>query len=108
MCITPLISLMIDQKKKFSLKGIATEFVGEGQTDKDAIGKVVKGDIQLLYISPESILCNTLYRNMLMSTTYQNKLVALVVDEAHCIKMWYVRAYMCTRIFTPFSFPLHF
>ena len=25
---------------------------------------------------------------MLLSTTYKTKLVAVVVDEAHCVKMW--------------------
>lgn len=40
---------MMDQKKKFSPTGIPTEFVGEELTDKDAIGRVVKGDIQLVY-----------------------------------------------------------
>jgi len=31
--VTPLISLMIDQREKFKQKGIRVEFVGEAQTD---------------------------------------------------------------------------
>ena len=80
---------MIDQKKKFILKGISTEFVGEGQTDKDAVRSVVQGNVQLVYISPENLIYNPLYRNMLLSSAYKDKLVALVVDEAHCVKTWY-------------------
>lgn len=86
--ITPLISLMIDQKDKFSRKGISSEFVGEAQEDEAAIAAVVKGDIQLVYISPESLLCNPRFRNMLLSESYKRKLKALVVDEAHCVKLW--------------------
>ena len=80
---------MMDQRKKFSLSGITTEFVGEDQIDKSVITRVIKGDIQLVYISPESLVCNPVYRNMLLSPTYKEKLVALVIDEAHCVKSWY-------------------
>ncbi|XP_019852358.1 PREDICTED: ATP-dependent DNA helicase Q-like SIM [Amphimedon queenslandica] len=87
-CVSPLVSLMMDQKAKFLPMGIVAEFVGEGQLDSTAIEKVLHGDIQLLYISPESLICNPMYRNMLLSPIYKNKLVALVIDEAHCIKSW--------------------
>ena len=33
-CITPLVSVMMDQKNKFSPKGIRTQFVGEAQIDQ--------------------------------------------------------------------------
>jgi bloom syndrome protein len=82
---------MMDQKEKFSLKGITTDFVGEDQMDEDVISKVLNGEIQLLYISPESLICNRLYRNMLLSPVYKERLVALAVDEAHCVKMWLVQ-----------------
>ena len=51
---------MMDQKSKFSPRGIVTEFVGETQSDKSAIDRVMKGSIQLVFISPESIICNPL------------------------------------------------
>jgi bloom syndrome protein len=81
---------MMDKKEKFSPKGISTNFVGEDQMDQEAITNIMNGEIQLVYISPESLICNPKYRNMLLSTTYQERLVALVVDEAHCVKMWLV------------------
>ena len=86
--ITPLISLMIDQKDKFSKTGISTEFVGEAEEDDAAVVAVVMGDIQLVYISPEIPLCNLRFRNMLLSENYKRKLRPLVVDEAHCVKLW--------------------
>ncbi len=79
---------MMDQSSKFAKHGLSTEFVGEAQTDKSVIKRVLKGEVQLVFITPENIVENPLYRNMLMSKSYKEKLVALVVDEAHCIKMW--------------------
>ena len=53
--MTPLISIMIDQKEKFSQKGLKVEFLGEAQENDDAIMMVLNGDVQLVYISPESL-----------------------------------------------------
>ena len=87
-CISPLTSLMMDQRAKFTPRGLTTEFVGEAQSDQATVRKVLRGETQLVLITPESIIGNALYRNMLLSTTYKEKLVALVVDEAHCVKTW--------------------
>ena len=87
-CISPLTSIMMDQQAKFTPRGLKAEFVGKAQTDVEVVKKVLHGDVQLLFISPESIINNTKYRIMLLSTTYKTKLVAVVVDEAHCVKMW--------------------
>ena len=62
--ITTLIALMIDQKQNIMRMGISVDFVGEAQ---QAIRSVVRGDIQLAYISPESIL-NKKFCNMLQKS----------------------------------------
>jgi len=49
--ITPLIALMVDQKRNFKRMGMSVEFVGKAQDDEEAIQSVLKGDIQLVYIS---------------------------------------------------------
>jgi bloom syndrome protein len=77
---------MIDQKDKFSPKGVSAEFVGEDQQDQHAVQNVITGAVQLVFISPESIICNPVYRNMLLTPAYKQKMVAFVVDEAHCVK----------------------
>ena len=84
---------MVDQQQKFVAKGIRAEFVGEAQMDHTVMDKVLRGDLQLLYISPENLLNNKTYRSMLLSPTYTDKLVALAVDEAHCIKTWSVNVH---------------
>ena len=102
-CVSPLTSLMMDQKAKFSPKGIVTEFVGEEQTDDSAIEKVLHGAVQLLYISPESLVCNPMFRNMILSPVYKEKMIALVIDEVHCVKSWYViKTFLHHFIFTVF------
>ena len=49
---------------------------------------VKKGQFQLLYISPESLLRNPQWRELLLSKVYRENLVALVVDKAHCVTKW--------------------
>ena len=88
-CISPLTTIMMDQKAKFEQMGICAEFVGEAQDSKEAKVRVIAGEIQLIFISPESLLNSKSYRNMLVSNQYKRKLVALAVDEAHCVKTWY-------------------
>ena len=87
-CISPLLSLMVDQQSKFSPKGLSTEYVGESQRDLAVKHKILNGDVQLVYISPESLIMNKTYRSMLLTPQYQQNLVALVIDEAHCVKTW--------------------
>ena len=79
---------MIDQKEKFTSLGLRVEYVGKAQTDKTASRRVINGEVQLVYISPENILCNPKYRQMLMSAVYKANLIGIAVDEAHCVETW--------------------
>ena len=63
------------------------EFVEEIQQDVDTTGGVKSEQTQLLFISPESLVCNPQWREMLLTPVYQTNLVALVV-EAHCVTQW--------------------
>ena len=87
---------MMDQSNKFVLKGMTAEFIGETQDDPDAVKRVLNGSVQLVFISPESLINNQLYRNMLLSSRYKQRMVALGVDEAHCVKTWSVDKILCT------------
>ena len=58
------------------------------QIRKCLLKRVMNGKVQLILITPEIIVQNPMFRNMLVSKVFKEKLVALVVDEAHCIKMW--------------------
>ena len=54
------------------------------------IDNVLRGMVQLVFISPECLLHNRMYRSMLLSDAYKQNLVVFAVDEAHCVKTWYV------------------
>ena len=79
---------MMDQQAKYSPRGLKVEFVGEAQTDLSCKERVLSGEVQLVFITPENIIENKVYREMLLSSVYQENLVALAVDEAHCVKSW--------------------
>ena len=79
---------MIERQRKFLDRSIRAEFVGEAQLDTAVVKRVLEGDLQLLYISPENLLNNKKYCSMLLSPKYTRNMVALVVDEAHCVKTW--------------------
>ena len=86
--VSPLVSLMIGQKDKFSPLGVSVEYVRES-LDKTAYDNVKNGKCQLVYISPETILLNSEWRDLFHQSVYQQHLIALFIDKAHCIKKWY-------------------
>jgi len=85
-CISPLIALMMDQVTKFNAMGIESVYC----CDCSTMNYAVTGKVQLVFASPESLLTNSKFRDMLLSPMYQKHLVAITVDEAHCIKTWLV------------------
>ena len=84
--VSPLVSLTLDQKRKFAPRDLRTEFVGESQHDASAWKSVQDGFVQLVFISLEALIGNRRWRDMLSSKVYQENLVAFVVNEAQCVK----------------------
>ena len=69
-CITPLTSLMMDQYAKLTSLGLTAAFVGEAQLNPLEKRKVIKGEVQMVYITPENLIGNPVYREMLLSQRY--------------------------------------
>ena len=84
--VSPLQALMKEQVSACTEKGL-NAVVASDQCAQDL---VLSGNVQLLYISPETLLTNREWRDVLESPLVQENLVALVVDEAHCVKKWLV------------------
>jgi ATP-dependent DNA helicase RecQ len=83
--VSPLISLMKDQVQALKANGIKADFFNSSisaQEEDEVIKKAIKGDLQLLYVSPEKLISvsNTWLKELNI------KLVA--IDEAHCVSMW--------------------
>ena len=88
--ITPLIAIMKDQVDKYNSLGLKTAYVsGETQQDADMVEGVVQGRYKIVFFSPEMVRLKK-WRKVLMNDVYQDRLVGLAIDEAHCVKNWWV------------------
>ena len=83
--LSPLLSLMSDQVKKYGDRGLKCAFIGDSEDQEEGI---MKGRYQIVYASPEALLRATQWREMLKSCVYHDHLIGLVVDEAHCVNSW--------------------
>ena len=45
---------MMDQHAKYHPRGLYAEFIGEAGTDPATKDKVLKGEVQLVFITPEA------------------------------------------------------
>lgn len=79
---------MNDQVAKYSSRSIkCSSLRGD---DHAMMQGILHGEYQLVFLIPESMLRDLIWREMFRSDVYQKNLVALVVDEAHCVEKWYV------------------
>ncbi|WP_246124789.1 RecQ family ATP-dependent DNA helicase [Algibacter pacificus] len=86
--ISPLVSLMKDQvenlEKRFDItKAAAINGLLSPLERQEAIERVESGDVQLLYLSPESLRSPTILRIL-----KQRSIARFVIDEAHCFSSW--------------------
>ncbi len=89
--VSPLIALMKDQVGTIQKMGIRATHVSDKESMTTAVRQgIEKGDYQIVFISPEALFFGTEWRQILSSRIYHLKLVGFIVDEAHCIKKWYV------------------
>ena len=65
---------MKDQVQEMEEKGVQAAYVGDAE-DQETIANVRGGKYQIVYISPESLLTDDTWRDMLESPMYQESLV---------------------------------
>ena len=88
MVVSPLVALMNDQSASFAVKGISAGYVSDKEsTGKEARRKILKGECQLVFISPEALFLTTEWRRMLSGDCYRRNLIGLIVNEAYCQEM---------------------
>jgi len=85
--VSPLISLMEDQVSSIQSMGLSAAYISES-TSRTMKQQIHNGKYQVVLISPEALFCATERKQMLSTNYYRLNLVAMVVDEAHCVKKW--------------------
>ena len=84
--VSPLVNLMRDQVQ--SLRSIGVSSVSLSDLEEGEADKVGKAAYSVVFGTPESWLKNELWRDVLSSPVYVEKLCCVAVDEAHVIKQW--------------------
>jgi ATP-dependent DNA helicase RecQ len=84
--ISPLIALMQDQVGALRGRGVRATALHSHQNEAeqaDAVRDFLRGELDLLYVSPERA-AKASFRRMLERTT----IALLAIDEAHCVSQW--------------------
>ena len=111
--VSPLNSLISDQIQRLNLRGIRASAIGvkdarhkrgheldEDDTEQNIQDtkdidfwlceeqKLCDGQYHIVFAHPESFISSKYGRDLLLSKKYTENVVAIVVDEAHCILDW--------------------
>jgi len=84
--VSPLIALMKDQVDGLLANGVSAAFLNSTLTEEesaDLYRRCLKGEIKLLYISPERLSAPST-----IGFLQKLKIILFAVDEAHCISSW--------------------
>ncbi len=82
--ISPLIALMKDQVDGLNANGIKASYYNSSQSSdiqQSIIERVLKKDLKLLYVAPESLAG-------LQNIINETYISCVAIDEAHCISSW--------------------
>ena len=85
--ISPLQSLMEDQVRYLNSVGLIAIALHEKHPEVE-LKKVEEGRYTYLFASPEKMLNSDRWRKLLSCDVYRKSLIAVVIDEAHCISRW--------------------
>ena len=95
--VSPLVSIMKDQTRDFNRRGLPSTYITSAISLEEELA-VLQGEFSLVYMSPEQLLARGKWREMLRSDVYREKMVGFIVDEAHCVKKWYIHR-LCTCMY---------
>lgn len=88
--ISPLVALMQDQVRQLQGRGIPAACLHQGLPSgqrQSLLRRLADNRLRLLYLAPER-LQGEVTRQLLEEVLESGQLVALAVDEAHCISAW--------------------
>ncbi|KAI7955715.1 hypothetical protein MJO29_007114 [Puccinia striiformis f. sp. tritici] len=86
--LNPLDSLgnnQVEEKKRVGIPAINLTTINmTPQTKKE----IMRGDYAFVYLSPEVLLNSSMFHRIFFSPGFQNRLILVVVDEAHMVYVW--------------------
>ncbi|MDM7938585.1 MAG: ATP-dependent DNA helicase RecQ [Cyanobium sp. CZS 48M] len=88
--VSPLVALMQDQVIQLQRRGIPAASLHQGldlPNRRALLRRLEENRLRLLYLAPERLQAEAT-RQLLEEVLEQGRLVALAVDEAHCISAW--------------------
>ena len=100
--VSPLVALMQDQVSSVEKQGLSVVYMSE-LTSTEIRHKILRGGYQIAFLTPERLIKSNKTRLMFVSDVYCNNLVAVVVDEAHCIQKRYVHTDIINSFFNTYS-----
>ena len=83
--LSPLTALIQDQVKDLTRRNVNVGFF-DAESVAGVKSDVIKGNYSLVLLSLEMIMSK--WRSLLLTKVYQERLVCVVVDEAHCVVKW--------------------
>ena len=95
--VSPLVSLMQDQKQHMDMAEIPCEVLGSAQAAAggEDNSRAIFADLfsasprlKLLYVTPEKIVASDYTKKLFLSLRDRGLLARVVVDEAHCVSQW--------------------
>ena len=89
--VSPLVSLMVDQVRSLRSRSVKASVMSSGSgvekefiaTDDDLVCS------SHLFCAPEALVAGR-WRDAIEKTEISSRVIAIVVDEAHCVSKWYV------------------
>ena len=106
--VSPLVSLMTDQVSSLRGRGVSAAILSSHElSDKSFLATdralQTPGMFSLLFASPEAVIGATKWREKLLEFPLSERIVAVAVDEVHCVSKWYVSMFVrdtyCTQLY---------
>ena len=92
--VSPLNAIIDDQLNKLNSIGISCTSLRlcgsevDGCIEESLQSVLKEGKFHIIFVHPEVAVSNRQCRELFLSKLYQENVVAIVVDEAHCIIEW--------------------